>query len=136
MTAPLPHLLIPVTKFRLKKFLWVICKILGLFVNPFTSDNKFSLLKKSNLLEHFQIQLSQKRKSFSPFFFSGFSKFRFIFEHFDFWIYRLRNTLLNKCLKSLVSEDPSTSDMGNGQKHCWNLKDSTFTIFIDYFEDN
>ena len=43
---------------------------------------------------------------------------------------------LDKCLKSPLSEDPSTSDMVNGPKHCWNLNDSTFTIFIDHFESN
>ena len=43
---------------------------------------------------------------------------------------------LSKCLKSPVSEDPSTSDMVNGPKLCWNLNDSTFTIFIDLCENN
>ena len=33
--------------------------------------------------------------------------------------------------KTPVSEHPSTSNMGNGPKHCSKLKDSTFTIFID-----
>ena len=32
--------------------------------------------------------------------------------------YGLRNTWLGKCLKSPVSEDPSTSNMVNGPKHC------------------
>ena len=45
--------------------------------------------------------------------------------------YRLRKTWLDKCLKSPVSEHPSTSNMANGSKHCWNLNDSSFTIFID-----
>ena len=49
----------------LKKILWLICKILGLFVNPLTADDKHSLLKGGNLLQHFQMQLSQKRKTFS-----------------------------------------------------------------------
>ena len=43
---------------------------------------------------------------------------------------------LDKCLKSPVSEDPSTSNMVNGPKHCWNLSDSTFTIVIDPSKDN
>ena len=30
--------------------------------------------------------------------------------------YRLRRTWLNKCLKSLFPEDPSTSNMVNGPK--------------------
>ena len=32
--------------------------------------------------------------------------------------YRLQKTWLDKCLKSLVLEDPSTSDMVNASKHC------------------
>ena len=48
-----------------------------------------------------------------------------------FWTYGLRKTLLDKCLKSPVSEDPLTSDKVNGPKHCAKLHDSAFTIFID-----
>ena len=51
-----------------------------------------------------------------------------------FWTYGLRKTWLDKCLKSPVSEDPLTSNMVNGPKHCWNLNDATFTIFIDPLE--
>ena len=53
-----------------------------------------------------------------------------------FLIYGRRKTWLEKCLKSPVSEDTSTSDRVSGTKHCWNLNDSTFTIFIDPREDN
>ena len=52
----------------LKKSLWLICKVLGLFVNPLTVDDKYSLLNRRNLLQHFQMQISQKRKTFSEFF--------------------------------------------------------------------
>ena len=38
--------------------------------------------------------------------------------------------------KKSLSDDPSTSNMVNGPKHCWNLNDSTFTIFIDRCEEN
>ena len=48
-----------------------------------------------------------------------------------FWTYRLRKSCLDKCLESPVYEDPSTSNMVNGPKHCRNLKDSTITIFTD-----
>ena len=54
---------------RLKKSLWVIWKILGLFVNPLPVDGKYSLLNRSNLSQHFQMQLSQKPKTFSEFLF-------------------------------------------------------------------
>ena len=51
------------------------------------------------------------------------------------WTYGLHKTWLDNCLKSPVSEDPSTSNMVNGPKHCWNLNDTTITIFIDPSED-
>ena len=53
-----------------------------------------------------------------------------------FWTYGLPKTPLDKCLKSPVSEEPWTTDMVNGSKHCWKLNDSTFTIFIDPCECN
>ena len=46
--------------------------------------------------------------------------------------YRLPKTWLDQCLKSSVSEDSSKDDMANIWKHCWNLNDSTFTIFINH----
>ena len=46
--------------------------------------------------------------------------------------YRLQKTWLDKCLKSPVSEDPSTSDMVNGPKRCFSPRASTFTIFINH----
>ena len=54
----------------------------------------------------------------------------------DFWIYRLRKTWLDKCLKSPVWEDSSTSNMVTESKHCWNLDYGTFIIFIDQCEEN
>ena len=51
-----------------------------------------------------------------------------------FWNYRLRKTWLDKSLKIRVLEDPSTDNMVNGSKHCCNLNDSTFTIFINNCE--
>ena len=68
--------------FTFKKSLWLICKILGLFVNPLTADGKYSLLNWGNLLQRFQTQLSQKRKTFLEFFYA-FPKSRFNFEHFE-----------------------------------------------------
>ena len=49
--------------------------------------------------------------------------------------YGFRKTLLDKCLKCRVSEDPSTSNMVNRIKQCINVNDTTFTIFIDPCED-
>ena len=43
----------------------VLCKILGLFVNTLTDDDKYSLLYRDNLTQQIQILLSQKPKTFS-----------------------------------------------------------------------
>ena len=64
------------------KSLWVICKILGLFVNPLTSNDKYSLLNTGNLLQQFQMQLSQKQKKL-PNFFLHFLNFVSIFNIFE-----------------------------------------------------
>ena len=68
-------------QFSWKKSLLVIRKIIGLFVSPLKADDKYSLLHRGNLLQHFQMYWSQKQKIFSEFFFT-FSKFRFNFQHF------------------------------------------------------
>ena len=44
--------------------------------------------------------------------------------------YRRRKTLLLKWLKCPVSEHPSIVNMLKDSKHCWNLHNSTFTIFF------
>ena len=46
--------------------------------------------------------------------------------------YGLLKTWLDQCLKSLVSEYPSKSNMGDDPKHCSNLKGSPFTTFNDH----
>ena len=59
----------------------VLCKILGLFVNTLSEDDKYCLLYNDNLLQPIQILLSQKRTTFSDFF-SAFLKSTLNFEHF------------------------------------------------------
>ena len=76
-TAPLPYLLIPVQ-----------AKILGLFVNTLTADDKFSLLNRGRLLQHVQMQLSQNLKTFTEF-------FVFFFFHFPN-LYSILNILKKK----------------------------------------
>ena len=44
-------------------------KILRLFVNTLTVDDKHYLLNRDNLSQRFQMQLSQKQKNFLNFFF-------------------------------------------------------------------
>ena len=49
----------------LKECLLVICKVLRLFVNTLTADDKYSLLNRDNLTQPIQMQLSQEQKTFS-----------------------------------------------------------------------
>ena len=58
----------------------MIHKILRLFVNTLTVDDKHYLLNRDNLTQPIQIQLSQKQKTFSEFFFA-FSKSILNFKH-------------------------------------------------------
>ena len=53
-----------------KKSLLVIHKILRLFVNTLTVDDKHYLLNRDNLKQPIQIPLPQKEKLFSEFFLS------------------------------------------------------------------
>ena len=48
----------------------------------------------------------------------------------------LQKTSLDKCLKDRVSEDPSTDNITSGLTHCCDLKDSTFTKFINHCQGN
>ena len=47
----------------------MIYKIVRLFVNALTGDDKHHLLNRDNLMEPIEMQLSQKQKTFSQFFF-------------------------------------------------------------------
>ena len=60
----------------------VLRKILGLFVNTLSEDDRYCLLYNDNLLQPIQILLSQKHKTFSQFF-SPFLKSTLNFERFQ-----------------------------------------------------
>ena len=53
----------------------VLCKILRLFANALTADDKYSLLNSDNLLQRIQELLSQKQETFSQFFSSFFNMY-------------------------------------------------------------
>ena len=73
MAAPLQYLLITVKVVALEKVsLLVIHKILRLFVNTLTVDEKHYLLTRKNLTETIQIKLSEKEQTFFQFFFCIF----------------------------------------------------------------
>ena len=119
-------------------------KMLRLFVNTLTADDKYSLLNRDNLMQPMQMNLSHKQKNFSEHT-CKFLKFTLNFEHFQnkitpiayiFPKLRTPKDGLDKCLKSPVSEDLSRGNIVNGRKHCLNLNDSTLTILIAHCEDN
>ena len=60
----------------------VLWKILRLFLNTLTDDDKHCLLYRDNLTQPIQILLSQKQQTFSEFF-SPFLKSTLNFEHFQ-----------------------------------------------------
>ena len=125
-----------------KEPLLLTCQIWGLLVNIVTADEKCPVLKRDNLRIPIQIQLSEK------IFFSTFCRILKIFIKFwTSWIKRWQSQLLwfrnyglktwfDKCLKSLVSEDPFKSKMGKVPKHCSNLHQSTLITFIDDSKGN
>ena len=59
----------------------LLWKIIRLFVNTFTNDDKYCLLYRDNLTQPIHILLSQKQKTFSEFF-SAFLKSTLDFAHF------------------------------------------------------
>ena len=85
MTASLPCLLITMKAIQFQKVSLSDIKILRLFLNKLTTDDKYSLLNRNNLLQHLQMQLYYIRneKIFLKFFFFEISKFRFNFENFQ-----------------------------------------------------
>ena len=81
MTADLQNLSITVKAVALKKkALLVTHKILRMFVNTLTVDEKHYLLNRDNLTQPIQMQLYQKQKTFSEFFFA-FLKSILNFKH-------------------------------------------------------
>ena len=60
----------------------VLWKILRLFLNTLTDDDKHCLLYRDNLTQPIQILLSEKQQTFSEFF-SAFLKSTLNFQHFQ-----------------------------------------------------
>ena len=92
----------------------MINKILRLFANTLTVDDKHDLLNRDHLTQPIQMQLYQKQKTFSGFLFA-FSKSILNFTHLQkkipliadvFGKSRFRKFCLDKCVKSRVLEDP------------------------------
>ena len=71
----------------------VLCKILGLFVNTLTDNDKYCLLYRDNLTLPIQILLSEKQKTFSQFL-AEFFKSALNFEHFQKKMTFIANVIL------------------------------------------
>ena len=69
------------SQFSWKKSLLLNSQILGLLVNTLAADEKYPLVKRDSLTIKFQMQLSQKQKTFSEFF-AAFLKSTINFKHF------------------------------------------------------
>ena len=90
------------------------------------TGEKYPVLNRDNVTIAIQIQLSQKQKFFITFWlhFRNLSESLNVLEkkmtHIAFVFPKLMTskTWLDKCLKSSVLEDPSTSNMVNLPKHC------------------
>ena len=67
-TPPLPYSLIIVKVIQLEKSLLVAWKVLRLFVNTLTADERYSLLNRNDSMRTIQMHLLQKQKTFSEFF--------------------------------------------------------------------
>ena len=129
-------------KLSWNRSLLVIFKMLKLFVNTLTADDKYYLLNKDNLTEPTEMKLSKKKKLFFNFFLY-FSNNDLIFDILDkkmtligyvFRKLRTEKNVVRKVSKRLASEDLSTSNMIKGLKHCLNLHSNNFNIYIDQYE--
>ena len=76
-----------------KKSLLVIDKILRLFVYTLTVNEKRYMLNRDNLTQQIQMQLSEKQKTFSRFFFFSFLKAILNFKHLP-----KKDVLLSLCI--------------------------------------
>ena len=117
-------------------------KILGVFVNTFTVDDKYPVWDCENLQFHIEMQLSQKQKRFSQFYVplmesSSNSKHfqkKMIVIAYLFSKLKTVKTWVDQSVKSVVSEHRLAVNILKGSKHLWNLRESVFIIFFDHSE--
>ena len=79
--------------------LLVLCKILRLFVNTLTADDKYSFFNRRNLTEPIQILVCQKRKTFFQFS-SAFLKSTLNFQYF-----RNKDDCHSQCISEITDSE-------------------------------
>ena len=114
--------------------------ILWLLVNTLDADRKYPVLNRDNLTIPIQTQLSQKQNTFFKLL-TRFKKSRLNFKFFkkkdDPYRFFISDSTdfehsVSKCLKSLATEDTSTSNVVNVPKHYWNLHHSAWIKLINH----
>ena len=113
---------------------------MGLLVNTFAADEKYIVFHMEKLTIDIQMQLSQNHENCFLIFccifqiyikFWNILKTKMTLPAFVYLKLQAPKTWLDKCLKSPVSEDASTSNMVNVPKHCRNLHHRPFMKFTD-----
>ena len=102
-TAPLQYLLITVKIVALEKVSLVIRKILRLFVNTLTADEKDYVLNRDNLTQPIHMQLSDKEKIFSQFI------FLFLKTILNFKSFSKRDDRHSCCISSITGSEKTGS---------------------------
>ena len=131
-------------QFSGQKSLLVRGKSLRLFVNTTSAVDKCSLHNRDNLMQPIHMQLSQKLRTFSQFFnvFSksrlnlNISEKRMTLMAYLFLRLRLAKNVVRYMCKSPTIDYPAKRNMVNGSQLCFNLSDSTCSIFIAQRERN
>ena len=119
-----------------KIFVIVIGKTLVVFVNTWTSNDKYSVPNSDNFSLSIQLLLFKKRKSFVNFLFRFWNlhqnlnilKKKMIVIAIVFPKLQTGKTCLGHSLRSAISEHLLTINILKGRKHFWNLCNSTFII--------
>ena len=131
-------------KLSWKKSLLLTCQILGLLVNTLAADEKYLVLLGT--IQRYQLRCNYLRNK--KLFLSLLLPFWNVDSSLNIWYKKMTlvdfvfsklrtlKTYSDKFLKSLVSQDLSTSSMVNVPKYCWNLLRSTLIIFIDHQQGN
>ena len=130
--------------FSCKKSLLVIWESWRLFLNTMIAVGKCSLRNRDNLMQPIHMQLSQKLGTFCSFILH-FRNFGYILAFFRkkitliaYLFLRLRpvKSVLRYMCKSPTSDSYYKRNRVNGSQLCWNLIESTCSIFICQREGN